>query len=488
MVKEELTKEGEWKILVPNWHGPLGLAHIDAWVQASGAKQVTYAELKSECWRSVGYCESRWLSFRGCLSFLVWALRGFDRKFRSSSGFIIGHHVVETCIRKSEDGRFKGWSWHVLQAYVEYFKYSMLANRWLSNGNYMVHLMCDEAYHAGILAQVSQSLVIPTLKLRQWGEELTIWTFNIHILFGGPDFHGISLTAFPEEEEVQRIQRNLLARIEGDYSSLLYMPEVKNNDYVDLKSIDYDVTFVMYLHDFLDSPGVYGETVFHDQWDWVKCAEKVVSRVGGHLLLKLHSNQNEFTKGPNDLLVQEYSAKSNVSFVDRNSSLRQIVSAYRPRAVLTMYGSVIIECACLNVPVIYTSHNPYVAFGFGVRASSKGAFASAIVKFANAPVIGMDNEQVESRSRVVADAQARIGKVMMEGSLGAIPFSDVSPSLMKELGFDLKEGSNVYERKNLHTWKTNWREEHHRLHEYTKEKIAESAEYQGLMTRTLRHC
>ena len=144
-----------------------------------------------------------------------------------------------------------------------------------------MHLMCDEAYEPGMLAQVSQSLGIPTLKLRQWGEELTIWSFNSHILFGGPDFHGICLTKIFEEEEIQSFQRNLLARIEGDYSSLRYMSDKKKSDGVALESVDNDKVFVMYLHDFPDSPGVYGETVFHDQWDWIRCAEKAVSRVGG---------------------------------------------------------------------------------------------------------------------------------------------------------------------------------------------------------------
>ena len=475
--------EGEWKILVPNWHGPLGLAHIDAWVQASGAKQVTYAELKSECWGSVGSWESRWLTIRGCLSFLVWAWRGCDRKFRSSSGFIIGHHVVEFRIRKSRDGRFRGWSLEVLKNYVAYFKFSVLANRRLGKGDYKVHLMCDEAYEPGMLAQVSQSLGIPTLKLRQWGEELTIWSFNGHILFGGPDFHGICLTTVFEEEEIQSIQRNLLARIEGDYSSLRYMSDKNKSEGVALESVDNDRVFVMYLHDFLDSPGVYGETVFHDQWDWIHCAEKAISRVGGHLLLKLHSNENLFTLGPNDLLIEKFGGKSNVSFVDRNAALKQIVSTYRPRAVLTMYGSVIMECACMNIPVIYTSHNPYVAFDFGLRVSSKKAFGSAIETHAICAVTEMDEQQMKSRAWLVAEAQLRINKLMKDSSLGAIPLIDVPPSLMKELGFDIEDGSNVYDRIALHGWKTNWGQEHHRLHEYTKEKIAESPGYQDIMAR-----
>lgn len=480
-MKEAVIKNEEWKILVPNWHGPLGLAHIDAWVQASCAKKVRYDDLKSECWNSVGSGESKWLSFKGCLSYLGWAMHGFDRKYRSSSGFIIGHHVVEFRIRKSSDGRFRGWSLSVLQTYVDYFKFSILAKRKMSADRYKVHLVCDEAYQPGMLAQVSQSLGIPTLKLRQWGEQLTIWPFNSHILFGGPDFHGVCLTAVFEEEEIQRVQRNLLARIEGDYSSLRYMSAVKGNNGVQLKGVDNDRTFVIYLHDFLDSPGVYGETLFHDQWDWIHFAEREVSKVGGHLLLKLHSNQNQFTKGPNDSLIEKFGGKSNVSFIDRKASLKQVVSTHRPRAVLTMYGSVLMECACLDIPVIYTSHNPYVAFNFGYRASSKKAFASAIVKYANCPVTEFDKDQMERRARLVAVAQLRIHKLMIDSSLGIIPLIDVSPSVMKELGFDLKEGSNVYERIALHGWKTNWYDEHHRLHEYVKEKIAESRTYQAAM-------
>jgi hypothetical protein len=389
--------------------------------------------------------------------------------------------VVEWRVRDSADGRFRGWSLPVLQTYVDYFKFSILANRALSIGSFKLHLLCDEAYQPGMLAQVSQSLGIPTLKLRPWGEQLTIWPFNSHILFGGPDFHGVCLKTVFEEEDIIQVQRNLVARIEGDYSSLSYMSDAKKIEGVQLKSIDNSRIFIMYLHDFLDSPGVYGETVFHDQWDWILCAEQEVTKMGGHLLLKLHSNQNPFTQAPNDRLIEKFAEQSNVSFIDRNASLKQISSAYNPRAVLTMYGSVIMECACLNIPVIYTSHNPYVAFGFGYRASSKKAFASAIGKYAKLAVSEVDNEQMENRARFVADAQLRINKLMTDSSLGAIPLNDVPAPLMKEMGFDLEEGSNVYDRIALHGWKTNWYDEHYRLHEYVKEKIAESQEYQAIM-------
>ena len=204
---------------------------------------------------------------------------------------------------------------------------------------------------------------------------------------------------------------------------------------------------------------------------------------GGALLLKLHSNENLFTLGPNDLLIAKLGGKSNVSFVDRNASLKQIVSTYSPRAVLTMYGSVIMECACMDIHVIYTSHNPYVAFDFGLRVSSKNAFGSAIEWHATATVAQLDDEQIEERSKVVADSQLRINKLMRDSSLGSIPLIDVPPAVMKELGFDLPDGSNVYDRIALHGWKTNWREEHHLLHEYTKEKIAESLGYQEIMAR-----
>ena len=335
----------------------------------------------------------------------------------------------------------------------------------------------------GVLAQVSQSLGIPTLKLRAWGEQLTIWPFNSHILFGGPDYHGVSLTTVLDEEELRCAQRNLIARIEGDYASLSYMSDVKKSEKVQLNSVENSKVFVMYLHDFLDSPGVYGETVFHDQWDWIRLALKEVSKIGGHLLLKLHSNQNPNTKVPNELLVEHFRNKPNVTFLDRNASLKQIWLVHSPKAVLTMYGSVIMECACLKIPVIYTSHNPYVAFGFGFRATSKRTFASAIKMYGDAPLKQLDEELIGMQVRLVADAQLRVDKLMNESSLGAIPFIDLSESKMKEFGFILRDGSNIYDRIALCNKRTNWGKEHHLVYEYVKEKIAVSPEYHALMAK-----
>lgn len=473
----------EMKLLVEDWRGPLGLAHIDAWEQATGAQKVRYEQLITECWNSVGYRESKWLSLKGCLSYLKWAIRGFERKYRSSSGFIIGHHVVEFRLRRTKDGRFNGWSSSVLRTYVAFFKLSILSKRLLSNGRYKVHLMTDEAYQGGVIAQVSQSLGIPTLKLRAYGERLTIWPFNSHILFSGPDFHGVSLTTVFEEERIRSVQRDLIARIEGDYSSLSYMSAEKRSNHVQLQSLENSAVFVMYLHDFLDSPGVYGETVFLDQWDWIHAAEREVSKLGGHLLLKLHSNQNPATAAPNEEVVRHFGEMPNVTFIDRNASLKQIWSAYNPKALLTMYGSVILECACLEIPVIYTSHNPYVALGFGLRATSKASFVQAIRSLGNAQTTVLNEEEIEVQAKYVAEAKLRIDKLMNDCSLGDIPYLDIAAEKMKEFGFDLNEGSNIYDRIRAHNWRTNWGEEHHLLYEHVRGRIADSTTYQIVMAR-----
>ncbi len=482
-MEDKLNSKREWKFLVEDWRGPLGLAHIDAWAQALSAEKERYSELQSDCLQSVNYWVSKWYTVRGCLSFLVWALRGFDRKYRASSGFIIGHHVVEFRLRSSQDGRFKGWSSSVLRTYVGFFKFSILSERLLSTGRYKVHLVTDEAYQGGVLAQVSQSLGIPTLKLRAYGEQLTIWPFNSHILFGGPDFHGVSLTTVVDEEIVGRVKRDLTARIDGDYSSLSYMSAVKKSKDVQLQTVENSVIFVMYLHDFLDSPGVYGETVFLDQWDWIHSAEREVSKLGGHLLLKLHSNQNPATDAPNEQVIRYVGKKSNVSLIDRNASLNQMWSTYSPKAVLTMYGSVILECACLKIPVIYTSHNPYVAFGFGFRATSKGSFIQALRTFGNARTAVMDEEEVELQTKYVADAKLRIDKLMNDCSLGDVPYLDIPAKKMMEFGFDIDEGSNIYDRIRAHNWRTNWGREHHLLYEYVKRLISESEKYQLILER-----
>lgn len=470
-----------WNILIPDWTRPLGKAHFDAWSEALGARQVKYADFKVECWSVVSFWGSKWLTLRGCLSFCFWALSGFDRKFRSSSGFIIGHHVVEFRLRKSSNGRFDRHSLSTFLTYVDHFKYAILARRVLSEGNYMLHLVGDEPYTCGILAQVSSSIGIPTFKLRAWGEQATIWPFNCHILFGGPDFHSVSLKSSFNDNEIRAVQCDLLSRLQGDYTSLSYMSNVNRSVEVQLPEIQNRRIFVMYLHDFVDSPGVYGETVFHDQWDWIKCAVREVKKMGGHLLLKLHSNTNPETKIPNEAILEAYGNNPKVTFIDRNASLTQIIRAYSPKAMLTMYGSVIIECACLNLPVIYTSHNPYVALDFGKRVFNKAQFSRAMSELGYSSSVDVELLDLEERSMVVAKAQMRVNKLMLDSALGSIPIGDVPEGVLRGLGFDVNEGSNFYDRREIFSAPNNWTPEHHRLYDYVKTKIIESSDYQALM-------
>lgn len=134
------------------------------------------------------------------------------------------------------------------------------------------------------------------------------------------------------------------------------------------------------LHDFFDSPHVYGETFFPDFLEWLKFLENISIHTDYEWLLKPHPNA---LQDPTNQLREIFSHVSAFNFVDAsfsNNSLKDLGID----VALTVYGSVAHELPYMGIPVINASlNNPHAEFSFSYTPDSLEKYRETLLDLEN---------------------------------------------------------------------------------------------------------
>ena len=129
--------------------------------------------------------------------------------------------------------------------------------------------------------------------------------------------------------------------------------------------------FLIATHSFLDSPHVYGKHLFTDFYEWLNFLGKISNLSDSEWYLKIHPYEADFEKGFSKSIIENLLKKyPKIKLIPANTTHNQIVKE-GINCVLTVIGTVALEYAVMNIPVITASkRNPYVKFNFNIHANS----------------------------------------------------------------------------------------------------------------------
>ena len=114
-------------------------------------------------------------------------------------------------------------------------------------------------------------------------------------------------------------------------------------------------------HHFSDAPNAWGRLLFNDFYDWVQYLGELSERLDYDFYIKFHPmDQKENTKTA-EFFLNKY---KRFNLVNPNVSHEQLIQE-GINLVLTVYGTIGMEYAYHNIPVINASiNNPHINFSF----------------------------------------------------------------------------------------------------------------------------
>jgi hypothetical protein len=312
------------------------------------------------------------LFLQAVLAFIRLRLSTNKRHAVRKKGIIFSHAVIETHIRMGSTGRFNIDS-NAFSLLFKSYKYEHKARRLILQGRFGMMLGGDECYiEASILAQLCEKFQIPYFFIKEGYHGLCVgFKLVKNSLYAGPDpDHLVALAGqLPEQfkTEVENELRNVA------FGKGRYLPLQKRNFVKDERLAVFNGAVVIFLHDFLDSPGWYGDNVFIDQYEWLYRIMDITQKYPGiNVIFKYHPAFREWNIRILDKLIKDDRFKKVIIFRD-DVSVAQIKEA-GARAVLTMFGSVMYEAAFVDLPVLACSSHPGIKFDLAYTASTLKEF------------------------------------------------------------------------------------------------------------------
>ena len=220
----------------------------------------------------------------------------------------------------------------------------------------------------------------------------TVGSYNslVHRVFPGYPSHHNNHFAYKylfnklnnQVEKINAAKQIFEKRFEGEIdaaTSYMKQSAFSKNYNPALEAIDWPNTVVLLAHCFFDSPHIYTEMLFPDFYEWITFTiDRLNTLTNVKILVKPHPNGVEGNDEVFAGLEEKYFG-SNVQFIDKYSSNRQLIDA-RPLAVITAYGTAASEFAYHDIPVISIHDNPFSAFDFTKVLNSKESYEEALLK------------------------------------------------------------------------------------------------------------
>jgi len=141
----------------------------------------------------------------------------------------------------------------------------------------------------------------------------------------------------------------------------------KKKNYKIKNTINKKIKVAIFVHDFVDSPHIYGNHFFSDFQEWFNFLEKNIKKNNYDWYIKDHPASSSLTK----IKVAELLEKNkNLKLIKKNfpnNKLKEIGINY----VLTVYGTVASELPIYGIKVISASRNhPHKDFNFSINPTN----------------------------------------------------------------------------------------------------------------------
>ena len=134
---------------------------------------------------------------------------------------------------------------------------------------------------------------------------------------------------------------------------------------------------VIFLHDFFDSPHIYGYMIFPDFLEWVEFTIKFLENENIPYCLKPHPNQI----GDSAQVIRELKNKyPNTKFISSKITNKQLIDAGM-QVGISVYGTVAHELVYMNIPVILCAENPHSSYDFCYEAKDIDEYSNLIKNY-----------------------------------------------------------------------------------------------------------
>lgn len=148
-----------------------------------------------------------------------------------------------------------------------------------------------------------------------------------------------------------------------------------SNTSIDISYLEGHV--VIFLHDFFDSPHIYGNMIFPDFLEWVKFTIELLEKNNIPFCLKPHPNQIKDSEKIIEALELEY---PKINVISSKITNKQLIDANITLGI-SVYGTVAHELAYMNIPVILCGKNPHSSYDFCYEAKNISEYENFIKNY-----------------------------------------------------------------------------------------------------------
>jgi len=180
------------------------------------------------------------------------------------------------------------------------------------------------------------------------------------------------------KKKIKMQGKKILKNIIYGKSKYFYMPQKTYSNRKVEKKIHYSnkVNVVIFVHNFVDSPHIYGNHFFTDFKEWLNYLSKVIKKTDYNWFIKDHPTSNDITKKEIDIFIKK---NPKVNFLDKNFKNNRLLNLGIDY-VLTVYGSIASEVPVYGIKVINASrNNPHFNFNFSINLKNINDYKNTLL-------------------------------------------------------------------------------------------------------------
>ena len=132
---------------------------------------------------------------------------------------------------------------------------------------------------------------------------------------------------------------------------------------IKIKNLD-KINGVLFLHDFFDSPHLWGDLIFSDLYEWTITTLNEIRSKKLPIGIKSHPNSRPESLKINAILQERY---SDLFWIDKDLSNLTIFKSKKIKYGISCFGTVLYEMAYYNKVVISAGSNPTMSFNYAIK-------------------------------------------------------------------------------------------------------------------------
>lgn len=284
------------------------------------------------------------------------------------------HSSIEYTVNNSRKGAFRPVRFAYLRLLYKIVKFIAQVEYLVISDLLKFHVGGDEAYyHDSCIAQVLDKYSLKCIFLKGNPSGIFGFRFNVSTLSAYNFFKEATSDIEISNDELLTT-KNLI--MNGAYHYARKREYILNKEKLKLL----EGSFILYLHDFKDSPGIYGEALFFDQWEWINICIVWARKTNQKMLIKKHPNMNISNVQAIKHLERKISKFKNINLVDFDFNLFSV--SKNIRGILTIFGTVMLESWICKIPCIVAAKNhPYMSLPCFKGVNNKQDFVDKLELF-----------------------------------------------------------------------------------------------------------